>query len=240
MISLRRKLFALLAMCMGVTALAQEARIPFPAPVTVDEVERHRLTVSPPERVGPGQYRIGDILINQAERSVTFPAAINMDKGLLEYLLVGRGGKLHESLLRTQVEPYNLQLACLLVGMEGTNAPLAFQGDPATPKGDAVAIELRLTGGKADVIPVESWLTQVIGDTKQNVPTLKWVYTGSVIHNGRFLAQLSGSIAALYHDPAAMIDNASPGGESDKIWFVKESAVPPVGTPVTLTIRRLN
>jgi hypothetical protein len=223
----------------GVAALAEEVRTPFPPAVSVDDVERHRLTISPPERTGPGQYRIGEIQLNKSERSVSFPAAVNMNKGLLEYLLVGNGGKLHESLLRTNIEPYNLQLACLLVGIEGTEAPLAFQGDPATPKGDAVEILLRVkdNDGKQRAVAPETWLAQVVGETKRDVSGLRWVFSGSVVHNGRFAAQVGGSIIALYHDPAAMIDNASPGGESDKIWFVKEGATPPVGTPVTVTIK---
>jgi hypothetical protein len=49
---------------------------------------------------------------------------------------------------------------------------------------------------------------------------------------------MEGSIIAIYHDPAALIDNASEGGESDKVWFVREGASPPVGTPVTVTIKR--
>jgi len=53
------------------------------------------------EKVSPGVFRIGDVLINKQERSVTFPAEVNLDRGLLEYLLVRMGGKTHESLLRT-------------------------------------------------------------------------------------------------------------------------------------------
>lgn len=80
-------------------------------------------------------------------------------------------------------------------------------------------------------------MVHVVDDKRRDVPKLHWVYTGSVVQNGRFVAQVGGSIVALYHDPAAMVDNASPGGESDKIWFVREDAVPPVGTPVMVTIR---
>lgn len=234
-----RAIIAFAAIGAGAAALAQEARTPFPPAVSVDDVERHRLTISPPERVGPGQYRIGEIQLNKSERSVSFPATVNMNKGLLEYLLVGKSGKLHESLLRTSIEPYNLQLACLLVGIEGTEAPLAFQGDPATPKGDAVEIRLLVkdNDGKQLAVAPETWLTQMVGETKRDVSGLRWVFSGSVVHNGRFAAQVGGSIIALYHDPAAMIDNASPGGESDKIWFVKEGTTPSVGTPVTVTIK---
>jgi len=75
------------------------------------------------------------------------------------------------------------------------------------------------------------------GSADKDIKSLDWLYTGSIVVNGRFIAQSEGSIAALYHDPVAMIDNASAGGESDKVWFVKEGAAPPVGTPVTVTIR---
>jgi hypothetical protein len=221
-------------------AIAQEVRSPSsPAAMSIDEFEHQKIRIAPPELVAPGQYRIGEILLNKADKSITFPATVNMNKGLLEYLLVRTGGKTHESLLRTTIEPYNLQLACLLVGMEGTNAPLGFQGDPATPKGEAVEILLNIKSddGKGKMISPEVWMMQVVGEAKRDIPTLHWVYTGSMVHNGRFAAQLGGSIVALYHDPAAMIDNASPGGESDKIWFVREDAAPPVGTPVMVIIR---
>lgn len=220
-------------------AYAQEARSPFPPPISADQLDRHRLRVQAPEQIAPGQYRIGEILLNKAEKSVSFPAVVNMNKGLLEYLLVRQAGKVHESLLRTAIEPYNLQLACLLVGMEGTNTPLAYQGDPGTPKGDPVEIVLQLKNndGKTLTVSPETWVTQVVGDTKRDAPPARWIYTGSLVHNGRFAAQISGSIVAIYHDPVAMIDNASAGGESDKIWFVNEGTAPPVGTPVMVTFR---
>lgn len=241
---LRRALavFALLPLLLSIgvnSTHAQEARSPFPPAISADEMDRHKIRISPPEMLASGQYRIGEILLNKSDKSVSFPAVVNMNKGLLEYLLVNRGGKTHESLLRTSVEPYNLQLACLLVGMEGTNAPLAYQGDPATPKGDTIEIVLQVMGadGKLATVSPETWVMQERGETKRDAPPLRWVYTGSVVHNGRFAAQLSGSIVALYHDPSAMIDNATAGGESDKIWFAREVATPAPGTPVTVIFR---
>ena len=190
------------------------------------------------EKVSPGVFRIGDILINKMERSISFPAVVNMGKGLLEYLLVRNAGKTHESLLRTTVEPYPLQVAFLLLGYEGTDKPLAYQGDPSTPKGDSVRILVTRFGadGKAAADDYERWICKKIDKKTCEISTLSWIYTGSVVGNGKFLAQMEGSIIALYHDPIALIDNASAGGESDKIWFVKEDTVPPVGSAVTVTI----
>ncbi len=192
------------------------------------------------EKVSPGIFRIGDVQINKKELSVTFPAEVNMDRGLLEYLLVRLGGKTHESLLRTKVDPYQLQVAFLLLGYEGTNQPLAGQGDPRTPTGDAVTITVSLTDPSGKPAPVDytGWMCKLIDNKRVTISTLDWVYTGSVVMDGRFIAQMGGSIIALYHDPAALVDNASKGGDSDKIWFVREGAVPPVGTPVTVTIQR--
>jgi len=191
------------------------------------------------ERVSPGVFRIGTILINKKDRSISFPAEVNMERGLLEYLLVRIGGKTHESLLRATVEPYQLQVAFLLLGYEGTDKPLAGQGDPRAPTGDALDITVTLPDSSGKPVPAnyESWMCKIIDKKILDVPRLEWVYTGSTVFDGRFRAQMEGSIIALYHDPAALVDNASQGGESDKIWFVREGAVPPVGTAVTVTIK---
>jgi hypothetical protein len=191
--------------------------------------------------VSPGVYRIGDVLVNKAEKTITFPAIVNMNKGLLEYLLVRNAGKTHESLFRTAVEPYNLQIACLLLDMVGTDKPLAFQGAPDTPKGDPVSISVErvLDNGKSQLVNPKEWIVKAVEGVRSAAPDLNWIFTGSVINNGRFASQVDGSMIALYHDPVAMIDNASLGGESDKIWFVNENTTPPVGTKVTITIRPL-
>jgi hypothetical protein len=212
---------------------APAANLPSPLP-PAERQERG----TPVKRVAPGIFRVGEIEINKGSKSVSFPAVVNQDRGLLEYLLVRNGGKTHESLLRTQVQPYDLQVAFLLLGFEGSDAPLRFQGAPERPRGEAVTIAMSLTGtdGKAVSLAPEAWVVKKTGVTSSTIDRLDWVFTGSVIVSGRFLAQDEGSIIALYHDPVAMIDNASEGGESDKVWFVREG-IPPVGTPVTLTIQ---
>jgi hypothetical protein len=212
-----------------------------PPPVSADTLDRHTFRVSPPEKVGPGQYRIGGISIDKNANTLSFPAVVNMEKGLLEYLLVRNGGKTHESLLRTVVEPYNLQIAALLLGLEGTSAPLAFQGAPEAPKGDPVEITLLVAGkdGTQLALKPEAWISLRIDGVAKDVPPVRWVFSGSLVYNGRFAAQQQGSMISIFHDPVAMIDNASPGGESDKIWFVREGTVPAVGTPVTVLVKLL-
>lgn len=218
---------------------AQQVNPPMTPPPPIDPTEKKLSAV---EKISPGTFRIGDIQINKSKKSVSFPVTVNMDKGLLEYLLVQGAGKTHESLFRTKVQPYDLQIAFLLLGFEGADTPLSSQGDPAKPKGEPV--ELTITYKKADgtsvtVMP-EEWITKTVDGKPRGVSAMDWVFTGSMVAEGQFMSQMSGSIAAIFHDPSAMIDNASPGGESDEVWFVKEGPVPPVGTPVTITIKAKN
>lgn len=193
------------------------------------------------QKIGPGLFALGEVRLNKSAKSISFPAVVNMNKGMLEYILVRNGGKTHESLFRTSVDPLQVHYAMLLIGAEGTDQPLARQGDTETPKGNPVEIAVSyLKEGKMTSYRPESWVSKKLDDKMVDAGSLQWVFTGSMTSNGRFMAQAEGSIIAIFRDPSALFDNASPGGESDRIWFVNESAVPPVGTPVTLTINLKN
>lgn len=246
-----RSVFRLLAFCILVFATtpllaaetvdraAPKPVIPTPPPPIPEFLMS---TIPPIEKIEPGIFKMGDILINKYERSITFPALINQKDGLLEYILVHSRGKVHESLLRTNVEPYYLNLAFLLLEFEATDKPLQFQGDPALPKGTPVSIAISHKSGNNPATiatPGTMIVLKKYNDhsSVQDPGEIDWVYTGARIWNGRFSAQTTGSIVAIYHDPDAIIDNASPGGESDKIWFVKEGTVPPVGSPVSVVIK---
>ncbi len=74
------------------------------------------------------------------------------------------------------------------------------------------------------------------GKTKPMAPG-DFIFTGSVIRNGVFMAQVEKSIIAIYHDPVAMIDNPAPEGGSDELWYVNPQAVPPAGTDVVVSIQ---
>jgi len=209
-----------------------------PPPDFMTPAEEPTSNLPPVEKIGEGKFRLGEIIVDRTERSISFPAQVNMDRGLLEYLLVHNKGKTHESLLRTRVAPYNLQIALLLLGFEGTDQRLAMQGAQNTPKGERVKIFVSITVGQiSTILPVESWLANKVGESFDSVSSINWVYTGSYVDDNRFMAQETGSIAAIWHDPVAIIDNASPGGENNRIWFVKQGTAPPVGTPVIVIIK---
>lgn len=193
----------------------------------------------PIEKIGDARYRFGDLTIDKQENYVELPVTINMNKGLLEYLLVGNAGKVHESLLKTGVEAQILQTALLFLGLQGTKNPLSQQGDVRAPEGDKV--ELWIVVSKeppSEPIHLEDW---VINKTKDKpLEPVQWVFTGSYFNQDHmFMAQTESSLIALYRDPAAIIDNPLPDGSRDDIWFSREGTVPAVGTEVTLRIKKV-
>ncbi|MDY6837599.1 MAG: YdjY domain-containing protein [Thermodesulfobacteriota bacterium] len=209
-----------------------------PRPVIVEErgMDAGERPNTPPVRmIGPGEFEIGGVRILKKKERVEFPAAINMDEGLLEYLIVGASGKLHESLLRTEVKPYSVHIALLLLGLEGTTNPLGYQGEPREPEGDPVDIRVKWHDkGTLKEGPIEDWVLQ----GERPMGKTHWVFTGSFVSEGVFMAEVEKSIVAIFHDPVALIDNPMPEGRSDEVWFVRKGAVPPPGTEVTVIIEK--
>ncbi|MFZ5758242.1 MAG: YdjY domain-containing protein [Thermodesulfobacteriota bacterium] len=232
--AMRTLVMAALAMlCTLGNSFGQPAQVaPAPPPPPAEEM----IAPPPPLRmIEPGIYEMGDIRISKEKQRLEFPAEVNMDKGLLEYVLVGNSGKVHESLLRTGVSPYALQISLLLLGVEGSLNPLTQQGEARQPQGGRVAVRVAWQeGGKEKKAEVEEWISK--GDKPAGA--IPWVFTGSVVMDGVFMAQVEKSIIALFHDPIALIDHQLAEGTSDEIWQVAGN-VPPVGTKVTVVIEKM-
>jgi hypothetical protein len=189
-------------------------------------------------RISKDVYRIGDIAIDTKERTVAFPAKVNLIRGVLEVLICTEYGKTHESLLSTKVDPLHLNVALLMLGLEGGNA-VRYQGDPTQPLGSPVEIWLNLgEGDKQRRLRAEDWVT----NTPMNRPMLHthWVYVGSVLTKDGFMAQREGQIVTTFHDPMTLIDNPLPGGGDDTVYVVNTEAVPPQGTELTVVIKAVS
>ena len=103
------------------------------------------------------------------------------------------------------------------------------------PEGDPVRVRVEWTeGGTAKKVRLEA----LVLNRKANAPMTEtnWIFTGSMMRDGIFAAQMDRSIIALYHDPAALVDNPLPEGGDDMVWFANSATIPPVGTPVNLII----
>jgi hypothetical protein len=184
-------------------------------------------------RIGEDKYRVGKLTVDLAAKTATCAGKLNMPRGLIEYFAVAPGGKLHESLLRLDVRPLHLQVGLILLGLEPKGG-LSYQGDTAPPKGSPVAVYASWKRGARTVrVPAEELVWAI--DHKKPMERGAWVFSGSVVKEGLFVADEERSLIATLRDPAAIINNVLPGGSDDTLYKVNERIAPPYGTPVTVT-----
>lgn len=195
--------------------------------------------------VSPGIYEVGKVRLDQKELSISFPGNLNMKRGLLEYLLVNPKGSAHESLLVTDVEANDIHVAMLLLGAKG--GTVTAEAPPAqldaryfrtAPKltGDTVVISVKWMEKDVEkTLPIEDWLLNEV--TKKAIEHGPWIYNGSMIYEGRFLAQVEGNLVALVTTPTALINNPRKGNDNDLMWNVNGETTPGVGTPVVIIFK---
>ena len=166
---------------------------------------------------------------------MTCRGKINMDAGAIEYLAVAPGGKTHESLLLVDMRPLHLQVALLLLGLEPKNV-LKTQGDKTTPHG--APVELWVTWKDAQGNTKEARAEELVSELPSNkpMPLHNWVFTGSRIMPQGFEADLQKSLVAVWHDPAAILDNPLPGG-ANNAYIVNAKRAPKRGTVIEFVIK---
>jgi len=84
-------------------------------------------------------------------------------------------------------------------------------------------------------VPAESLLLNV--QTGKPAAGVRWVFLGSRLAEGRFGADLDGSIITTFHDPLAILEIAEETANDDIYYNANADLCPPVGTPVVLIIR---
>ncbi len=190
------------------------------------------------EKITDRLYRIGKALVDTQARTVTCTGEINMDSGAIEYLAVAPLGKTHESLLRIDVRPLHLQVALLLLGLEPKNV-LERQGEKKMPQGAPIEIRVRWrdSAGRQRDVRAEELIAELPG----NKPMARhdWLFTGSRIVKEGFEADLEKSLVAVWHDPAALLDNPLPGGGSNA-YIVNTHTVPKRGTRVEVVLHAVD
>lgn len=186
------------------------------------------------EQITEHTYRVGAALVDTKDRTITCPGEINMDEGAIEYLAVAPGGKTHESLLRIDVRPLHLQLALLMLDLEPKNV-LTQQGDRNTPQGDPVELRIRWKDREGQTHDMRAEELVLDGAPNKTMPRHDWVFTGSRILKQGFQADLEKSLVAVWHDPAAILDNPLPGG-GDNAYLVDPARTPRRGTHIELIL----
>lgn len=181
-----------------------------------------------------GNWQLGLVRLDLRKRTLSFPGAINMSTGAIEYAVVHVTGKVHESLVKTETNPLHIHLGrLLLLGAEQPAAP----GEERPPEliGPPVTVWLQWqVEGASRRIRLEEGIRNTL--TRSAMRRGPWIYGGSRVIEGTLLAQRDGSIAAIIADRDALINNPRPGRDDDEIWQANSEIVPVVGTPVEVII----
>jgi hypothetical protein len=190
---------------------------------------------NPLKKIGDDQYQLGNIKIDSKNRVLTIPGKINMQKGMIELLACAPGGKTHETVVVMDVVPYHLQVALILLGLNYIGG-LSVQGDTLTPKGDSVDVFVTWTkNGQDTTVRAEDFAWDIpAGKSMAHTP---WVFAGSKMYEGKYMADVEKSLITTYHDPFTILDNPLSTGRDDETYKVNDLLVPPKGTPVTITIK---
>lgn len=192
-------------------------------------------TPAPVARDASRLVTVGTVQVDADEKSVLVTGHVNQVEGAIELFACGVRGKTHESVLVLDAYPVDLQAALILLGARHGKAA----GGPGMgpPEGDVLDVFVewndrgRLVRRRAEAMIRNS-------RTNRALPKTSWVFTGSTFEDGKFKALVEESLIVSYWDPWAIINIGSDVGADDEILSVNTKAVPPLGTPVTVIIKR--
>jgi hypothetical protein len=226
--------FILIPLCASL-ALAQDS------PSTAEPVKPSVVKLS------ETKYQIGAVTFDQKTREIRFPAKVNMEDGLLEYLIVLAQGKVHEALLITEISPTHLNLAFTLLRYTPSRELFVIPDDdgrltdkypevPAAIKAGArITIEVEWNDkGSTRRVPINEWIQHAVKTTAMDAGP--WVYSGSDFNEGKYVPEMTGDIAAILVSPAAIINFPGTDNQDDTVWVAFPKRVPPQETNVTVVI----
>lgn len=243
---MHRSIFPALAACLlgagPVRVAAQFLDDPPPKKKNTEPVDPSKAI----QKIDGDRFKCGLIEFNQKTREIRIPAKVAIREGPLEYVLVHETGKFHESLFTTEARPIELNIVMLLLNWKKSDAFFDFseperggvlvKGAKNPPASQLeMHIEWKDKDGKTQTCRAENWLHQI--EKKAKLTIEPWIYTGSIImQDGRFLAEETGSILALYQDPGSLINNPREGNDLDDVW-IADPEVPAKETAVTVIFK---
>lgn len=231
-------------------AVTGAARAQFPgaeAPPLADPTPRLQV-----ERLDGSLHALGEIQFDAANRTIQFPAAVNMSEGAIEFALVGTHGKTHESVFATDIRPVHLRTVLSLLNFEPTITKNEADNNAPTPDQKAAPslVEINVTwedkekGTKKTVTLRECIVVmtfEVLSEFDEKVllnplPKGPWNYTGSRVDEAGFEAERELDFIAVQNRPSALFNLPHPNSDRDDLWQANKKILPAIGTPVTIGI----
>ncbi len=189
--------------------------------------------------LGGGRFQVGLVRLDKNARTATFPAMVNLRHETIEYAVVHKLGKTHESIFSTEARPRDLQVAMLLLNAQPVMTNTFGTDGKATPLGEKIFVEVSWTnnGTRMECALEDTVLNR---ETTNTLSRGEWIYNGSNFSEGAFTAQRDGSLISVHIDPDALVNNPRPGRENDDLHVPNAAKLPPLGMRVEISIRLSN
>ena len=236
------------ALLLGASAWAQSpagSPAPSSAPTTAAPPPPFTTGRTPPvgelKSLGKDRYQVGRIVVDKRAGRFTVPGRVHLLDHPLEFLVTTPGGmKEYETLLEADATGSEFNLACILLGLERDprQGPFhQFSEERLVGPKVLVSIAWQDGGKRREVSAAEALL-----DPAQKVrpDSVEWVYTGSVSSqpDGRFAADITGTLIGFVHSPNTIIDSVAGLGMGAYGSVTGNVALlPPVGTPIELIVQ---
>ena len=193
-------------------------------------------------------YQLGKVTFNKKTREIMIPATAEIvGAEVVEYALVTSQGKIHESLFITDAKPSHVNIAFKLLGYKEAkylfrkvNKNFQPQEDYETStdeekKKSKFHVNASWTvKGEKKSYPIEELVSNPRND--QKLESTPWVYGGSFVYKGSYVADKNNDILAIFTDRAAVANYAGEGREDDTLWSPNSKVLPRHGTAVTITL----
>jgi hypothetical protein len=189
--------------------------------------------------LGEDRFQIGRIVVDKRAGTFTVPGRVQVLGKPLEYLATSPGGrKGYESLLELDATGSELNLACILVGLERPPnlAPFARYSRAPLP-GQRVAIYIAWSEGTTPrkLSAADALLKPLTGVKTESID---WVYLGSPASKagGPFAADVTGTLIGFVHDPTSVMESVGGVGIGAYGAVQGNTALPPVGSAIELIV----
>jgi hypothetical protein len=191
--------------------------------------------------LGQERYQVGRIVIDKRARSFTVPGRVHALGKPLEYLATSPGGrKAYESLLELDASGTEINLACILIGLERDPAVPAWKPlGQAGQTGQRVALSLAWTdGGQRRRLSAAQALLSA--DAAAKVDAVEWAYSGSFtsLDGSQLAADVTGTlISFVKKDPTGVIEAVSDVSLGPYGSVRGSTMLPPEGSAIELVVQ---
>ena len=189
------------------------------------------------KKVSEGIYEFGGIIIDRKSNAISISAVSNQVNGLVEYGIVHENGKIHESLFRTQIRPQIFHTSLLLLKFKPVENFFKnlWSDEPKLVDYSKHCFEI-LVSWEINGTNYEKGIEKLSINQNRSAPIDKksFIFTGSRMIEGTFLAESSGSILAIYADDNAIMNNSDYDSSNDDVWIANKKEMPPLELPVTI------